>query len=80
MLYKERLGPDWLPLGNRLRFLSSLGGKIEGQTFGIATTSPPKLNLLRLEEEISQAHLRLARTYIERLEMTYPRYAWFLMG
>jgi DNA adenine methylase len=43
------------------------GGKIEGRTFGTGTTSPPKLNLLRVEEDLSQAHLRLARTTIERL-------------
>lgn len=44
------------------------GGKLEGQTFGTATTSPPKLNLLRLEEELSAAHLRLCSTYIEHLD------------
>lgn len=38
------------------------GGKIESQTFGTATTTPPRLNLLRIEEDLSQAHLRLART------------------
>ncbi len=36
-------------------------------TFGTATTSPPRLNLLRIEEDLSMAHLRLARTCIERL-------------
>lgn len=41
------------------------GGKIEGRTFGTATTSPPKLNLLRIEEDLSQAHLRLAHATIE---------------
>nr|DAP68861.1 MAG TPA: DNA adenine methylase [Caudoviricetes sp.] len=40
------------------------GGKIEGQTWGTATTAPP-INLLRLEETLSAAHLRLASTYIE---------------
>lgn len=43
------------------------GGKIEGRTFGTATTSPPKLNLLRIEEDLSQAHLRLAQASIECL-------------
>lgn len=43
------------------------GGKVEGRTFGTATTSPPKLNLLRIEEDLSTAHLRLARTTIEHL-------------
>lgn len=46
----------------------AFGGKVENQTWGTATTSPPKLNLLRLEEDLSQAHLRLARTYIEHLD------------
>ncbi|MEX3915959.1 DNA adenine methylase [Paraburkholderia sp. BR10872] len=44
------------------------GGKVEGQTFGTATTAPPGLNLLRLEESLSMAHLRLASTYIENLD------------
>lgn len=45
----------------------SFGGKVDGQTFGTATTSAPRLNLLRIEEDMSQAHMRLARTYIEHL-------------
>lgn len=40
------------------------GARVCGPTFGTAPTTPPKLNLLRLEEELSAAHLRLARTYI----------------
>lgn len=44
------------------------GGKLEGQTFGTATTTPPRLNLLRIEEDLGQAHLRLARAYIEHLD------------
>ena len=43
----------------------SFGGRVAGQTFGTATTSPPRLNLLRLEEDMSQAHLRLSQTLIE---------------
>ncbi|WIX31259.1 DNA adenine methylase [Salinicola sp. JS01] len=46
---------------------NAFGARIEGQTFGTATTTPPGLNLLRLEESLSAAHLRLASTYIERL-------------
>jgi DNA adenine methylase len=45
----------------------AFGGKIEGQTFGTATTSPPRLNLLRIEEDLSQAHLRLNGAHIENL-------------
>lgn len=45
----------------------AFGGKVANQTFGIATTSGPRLNLLRIEEELSAAHLRLSRAYIEHL-------------
>ncbi|VVE27883.1 restriction endonuclease subunit M [Pandoraea pneumonica] len=44
------------------------GGKVEGQSFGTATTAPPGLNLLRLEENLSAAHLRLSSAYIENME------------
>lgn len=47
---------------------NAFGGKVDGQTFGTAATAPPRLNLLRLEEDLSQAHLRLAGTYIEHLD------------
>lgn len=43
----------------------AFGAKVRGPTFGIAATAPPRLNLLRLEEDLSDAHLRLARVYIE---------------
>ncbi|WP_417522225.1 DNA adenine methylase [Marinobacter sp.] len=46
---------------------SAFGGKITGQTYGTATTQAPGLNLLRIEESLSAAHLRLAQTYIENL-------------
>lgn len=45
----------------------AFGGKVANQTFGTATTSAPRLNLLRIEEELSAAHLWLSRTYIEHL-------------
>jgi DNA adenine methylase len=45
----------------------AFGGKVANQSFGIATTSGPRLNLLRIEEELSAAHLRLSRAYIEHL-------------
>lgn len=53
----------------RFYYLQQLafGGKVDGRTFGTATTAPPGLNLLRLEETLSQAHLRLANAYIEHL-------------
>ena len=46
----------------------SFGGKVAGQTFGTATTAPA-INLLRIEENLSAAHLRMAGgTYIEQLD------------
>jgi len=46
---------------------SAFGGKVQGQSWGTATTAPPGLNLLRLEENLSSAHLRLSNAYIENL-------------
>jgi len=56
----------------RFYYLQKLcfGARIENQSLGTATTSPPRLNLLRLEEDLSAAHLRLARVTIERLNWT----------
>lgn len=53
----------------RFFYLQKLGfgGKVQGQTFGTATTSPHKLNLLRLEEDLSAAHLRLHQVTIEHM-------------
>jgi DNA adenine methylase len=45
----------------------AFGGRVQNANFGTATVAPPKLNLLRIEEDLSQAHIRLARTYIEHL-------------
>ena len=46
----------------------AFGGKVADHTFGTTTTSAPRLNLLRIEEELSLAHLRLSRTTIEHLD------------
>jgi len=46
----------------------SFGGKIEGRTFGTATSSPGRMNLLRMEEDLSAVHLRLHQVTIERLD------------
>lgn len=46
----------------------AFGAKVSSRSFGAATTTPPKLNLLRLEETLSEAHLRLSRVYVEHLD------------
>lgn len=45
----------------------AFGGRVDSQSFGTATTSGPRLNLLRIEEDLSAAHLRLSDTTIEHL-------------
>lgn len=45
---------------------AAFGGRVQGQTYGTATTASPGF-LLRLEETLSAAWLRLADTYIENL-------------
>lgn len=45
----------------------SFGAKPTSRTFGTATTSRARLNLLRLEEDLSAAHLRLSGVTIEQL-------------
>lgn len=44
----------------------AFGGRVQGQTFGTATTTPP-INLCRIEESLSAAHLRLSGTTVEHL-------------
>jgi DNA adenine methylase len=45
----------------------AFGSKVANQTFGTATTTKPGLNLLRVEESLSAAHLRLSQVFIENL-------------
>ena len=40
---------------------------MDNQTFGTATTSPARLNLLRLEEQLSAVHLRLHQVIVENV-------------
>ncbi len=44
---------------------TGFGGK--GETFGVSSAKRPSLNLMRIEEALSEAHIRLARVWIERL-------------
>lgn len=54
----------------RFFYLQKLGfgGKVDGGTYGVATTSKARLNLLRLEEDLSAVHLRLHQVTIEHLD------------
>jgi DNA adenine methylase len=45
----------------------AFGGKVKSRTFGTTTTGGVRFNLLRIEEDLSAAHLRLACTTIEHL-------------
>lgn len=46
---------------------TAFGGKVSDHHFGVDAGSPPRINLLRLEEDLSHAHLRLARVTVENL-------------
>lgn len=45
----------------------AFGGRVSGQSYGTATTSEPRLNILRIEEDLSQAWRRLQGVYVENL-------------
>lgn len=45
----------------------AFGGKVTGQSFAVDRTSPPRVNLLRIEEELSAVHLRLTGVTLENL-------------
>lgn len=53
----------------RFLYLQKLafGGKVSSTHFGTSAMQPPRLNLLRIEEDLSAAHMRLARVTIEHL-------------
>lgn len=45
----------------------AFGAKVHGRTLGVGPTAAKGINLLRIEEELSAAHLRLHRVVIEHL-------------
>jgi len=45
----------------------AFGGKVDGQNFGTSTTSRPRFNIFTLEQDLADAHYRLANTTIEHL-------------
>lgn len=47
------------------------GAQVKNPTFGVATSRPSRFNLMRVEEELSEAHLRLSRVYVENKPYEY---------
>jgi len=41
------------------------GARVDNPSFGIGSTQAPRLNLVRIEEELSAAHLRLSRVFVD---------------
>lgn len=71
--YKRQLDADGLTdIQRAARYYyvqrHSFGGKVRGRTFGTSTERPPKINLLRMEEDLSEAHLRLSNVTVENLD------------
>ncbi|MEO5361973.1 MAG: DNA adenine methylase [Nitrospirota bacterium] len=50
---------------------TGFASKVYKQNFSVSTVKKSRINLLRLEEELSEIHLRLSRVYIEN--MSYQR-------
>lgn len=44
------------------------GGRVRGRTFGVSPEDKPRINLIRLEEELSDVHLRLSNVLVENLD------------
>lgn len=69
----RRICPRWISkyfeegAAGRFYYLvkTAHGSRFEKPTFGVSTTSAPRINLLRIEEDLSAAHLRLSRVVIE---------------
>jgi DNA adenine methylase len=63
---------------SRFLYLQKLafGAKVSKQSFGTATTTRPRFNLLTLENDLVDAHARLAQTQIEYLDWfdTFKKY------
>ncbi|MBL7997734.1 MAG: DNA adenine methylase [Candidatus Kapabacteria bacterium] len=51
---------------------TTYGSKLAFDSFGVSAIKPPRINLVRLEEELSEAHLRLNRVWVEN--MSYERF------
>lgn len=47
---------------------TAFGARVSGQNYGYSPSAMPRLNLLRLEEDLSAAHLRLARVNVKHLD------------
>jgi DNA adenine methylase len=68
----KREAPDTLTdIQRAVRFYYLLrngyGSRIPNPTFSISTATRSSFNLLRIEEDLSMAHLRLSRVYVENL-------------
>jgi len=44
------------------------GGRVRGRTFGTSPEQAPRINLVRLEEELSEVYLRLSGVLVENLD------------
>ncbi len=52
----------------RFMYLQKVGFGGMGRNFGTSATSKPKLNIIRMEENLTEAYMRLAQTTVESLD------------
>lgn len=50
---------------------NTFASKLAFDSFNVATTKRPRINLLRVQEDLSDAHIRLSRVYIENKPYEY---------
>lgn len=55
---------------------TTYGSKLAFDSFGVSAIKQPRINLVRLEEDLSQVHLRLNRVWVENMSYTkfIPRF------
>lgn len=67
--FKTELPENLTDIQRGVRFYYLLkcgyGSRLENPAFSVSTQRPANFNILRIEEDLSMAHIRLARVYIE---------------
>lgn len=46
---------------------TGFGARLRSPSFGVSSMNPSRFNLLRIEEELSEAHIRLSRVFVENM-------------
>lgn len=50
---------------------NTFASKLDASSFNVATTKRPRINIIDIEKDLSEVHLRLSGTYIENKDYSY---------